>query len=192
MCLNGSKIRHRYAVNISISDPDGRRLCEVMMSPEQFASALFGNSHTPCTLSRYWSITDENVLLTERVRQPESIRKRMEKRLKHRLKEQNEALRTIIEEIQAQAESGKPARKTMLKDLATRIDRAVSHSAANAAFTVDQAREEITGIMESAAIQFLGQQSIDAETLWEAAGPALEMSDEPEIKTLPYDKEPEK
>ena len=65
-----------------------------------------------------------------------------------------------------------------MRDLAKRVARAVEHSAANAAFTVDQAREEVTGIMESAAIQFMGQRNIDAETLWAAAGPALNMNDD--------------
>jgi len=171
--LNGSKVYHSSVVHITITNPDGRRICEVTMSPEQFAMALVGNSHTPCTLSSYWSVTDDAVLLRERVRPPEPIRARMEKRLKHRLGEQADALREIAEELEAQAESGKPARKTQLREFAERVARAVEHSAANAAFTVDQAREEITGIMESAAIQFIGQQSLDQKTLWEAAGPIL-------------------
>jgi len=178
MALNGSKVHHHHVVSISISNPDGRQICDITMSPEQFAMALVGNSHTPCTLGRYWSITDDSVMLTERVREPESIRKRMEKRLKHRLKEQTDALRKVVEEMATQAESGKPARKTMLRDFAERVARAAEYTAANAAFTVDQAQEEITGIMESAAIQFLGQQNLDAKTLWAAGGPALGMDDE--------------
>jgi hypothetical protein len=188
MALNGSMVYHRNAVAIDLTTPDGRHLATAMCSPEQFAAALFGNSHTPCTMTRYWSIHDEDVMLAERVRPPQSIRKRMEARLKHRLKEQEDALHEIVEEIAAQAESGKPARKTKLLDLAERIDRAVKHSAANSAFTVDQAREEITGIVESAALQFLGQQSLDQHALWEAAGPALGMNDD-EPKSLPYDGE---
>lgn len=184
MALNGSKIYHRSVVHITITSPDGRRVCEVAMSPEQFAAALVGNSYTPCTLSHYWSINDENVMLTERARPPVSIRKRMEKRLRHRLKEQGEALQKVADELVAQAESGKPARKTQLRDLAERLGRAMEHTAANSAFTVDQAREEITGIMESAAIQFIGQQALDAKTLWEAAGPALGTSDDDDPKLL--------
>jgi hypothetical protein len=179
MPLNGSKVFHRYAVSVSFTNPDGRQLCEAMMSPEQFAAALFGNSHTPCTMSRYWSTAEDQVQLTERVRNPESIRARMEKRLKHRLAEQEKRLRKIAEEMIEQAESGKPARKTQLRDLARAINLSLEHSASNAAFTVDQAREEITSVMESAAIQFLGQRNIDAETLWAAAGTALDMGDAP-------------
>ncbi len=178
MPLNGSKINHTSVVNITVTGPDGRRLCEVKMSPEQFASALFGNFHTPCTLSAYWSVTDDSVLLRERVRRPVSIRKRMEARLNGRLKEQADALRKVAEEMLEQAESGKPARKVQLKEFAERVARATEHTAANAAFTVNQAREEITGIMESAAIQFIGQQNIDAQTLWAAAGPALSMDED--------------
>jgi len=173
MALNGSMVHHRSAVSVELTTPDGRQLCTAMCSPEQFAAALFGNSHTPCTMQRYWSLSDEDVMLSERVREPQSIRKRMEKRLKHRLKEQEDALHKIVADLVDQAESGKPARKTQLQDLAKRINTAVEHSASNAAFTVDQAREEITGIVESAATQFLGQQSLDHHALWEAAGPAL-------------------
>ena len=173
MALNGSKVYQHSVVSITITGPDGRRLVEIMMSPEQFASALVGNSHTPCTASRYWSTNEDSVQLTERVRPPQSIRKRMEKRLNHRLSEQAEALQEVAREMEEQAESGKPARKTQLRGFAARVARAVEHSASNAAFTVDQAREEITSIMESAAIQFLGQQRLEARTLYEAAGPAL-------------------
>lgn len=176
--LNGSKVYHSSFVSIGISSPDGRQLCEVWMSPEQFASALFGNSSQPCTLSRYWSATDHAVMLTERVRPPVSIRKRMKARLKHRLKEQSDALLVVAQELEEQAATGKPMRKTKLNELAERVARAVSHSASNAAFTVDQAREEITSIMESAAIQLIGQQTIDAQTLWDIAGPALDMGDD--------------
>jgi len=176
MLLNGSKVYHRSVVTITVCGPDGRRICEAMMSPEQFASALFGNSHTPCTLSRYWSLSEDSVLLAERVREPVSIRKRMEKRLKHRLKEQADALRKVAAEMVAQADSGKPARKTLLHDFAERVARATEYTASNVAFTIDQAQEEISGIMESAAIQFLGQQALDQQTLWDAAGPALGMA----------------
>ncbi len=176
MPLNGSKIYHHNVVSITITNPDGRRICDVMMSLEQFALALVGMSHTPCTLSSYWSISDESTLLTERVRPPVSIRKRMEKRLKHRLQEQTDALLALVKEMREQAESGKPARKTQLRDLAERVERAVEHSASNSAFTIDQAREEVTSIMESAALQFLGHRNLDPKTLWEAAGPALGMS----------------
>ena len=94
---------------------------------------------------------------------------------KHRLGEQAEALRKVADEMSAQAETKKPARKTMLNDWAERVARATEHTAANAAFTVDQAREEITGIMESAAIQFIGQSNLDPKSLYDAAGPALAM-----------------
>lgn len=178
MALNGSKVYHQYAVSITLTSPDGRQLCTVMMSPEQFAMALVGNSHVPCTMVNYWSASEDSVMLCERVRPPESIRKRMEKRLKHRLSEQTEALVEVAQEMFAKADSGKPARKTQLNEFAERVMRAVEHSASNAAFTVDQAREEITSIMESAAIQFLGHQTLDAKTLYEAAGPALSMDDD--------------
>jgi len=173
MALNGSMVRHRSAVSVELTTPDGRQLAVAMCSPEQFAAALFGNSRTPCTMQRYWSIGDDDVMLRERVRAPQSIRKRMEKRLKHRLKEQEDALHKVVADLVEQAESGKPMRKTALNDLAKRVKMAVEHSASNSAFTVDQAREEITGIVESAATQFLGQQSLDHHALWEAAGQAL-------------------
>jgi hypothetical protein len=176
--LNGSKVYHRSVVSLRITSPDGRCICEVDMSPEQFATALVGNADTPCTLRSYWSLIDESVLLTERVRRPESIRKRMEKRLKHRLGEQADALRKIAEEMEERAETGKAAGKTLQREWAERVARATEHSASNAAFTVEQAREEITGIMESAAIQFISQQNLDPKTLYDAAGPALEMGDE--------------
>lgn len=176
--LNGSKIMHRTAVSIDIVNPDGRLICKVMMSPEQFASALFSNKHTPCTLARYWSLSDDDVLLTERVRPPQSIAKRMEARLKHRLQYHEDLLRKLAEEIEAQAATGKPARKKQLADFAKQVRLSISNSAADSAFTVAQAREEITGIMESAALQFLGQSALDNETLLEAAGPALTMEEE--------------
>ena len=166
-------------MSLRITGPDGRELVDVDMSPEQFATALVGQSNTPCTVRRYWSVDDDTVMLTERVRQPESIRKRMEKRLKHRLGEQADALRKVAEEMEAQAETKKPARKTQLNEWAERVGRATDYTAANAAFTISQAREEISSIMESAAIQFIGQQHLTPKSLYDAAGPALEMDDSP-------------
>lgn len=178
MLLNGSKVRHSNIVNIVVCGPDGRRICEVIASPEQFAAALFGNSHTPCTLNSYMSLTDDSVRLTERVRPPVSIRKRMAKRLKHRLGEQADALRKVAQEMEDQAASGKPARKTMLRDFAERVGRATEYTEANAAFTIQQAQEEISATVEAAGIQFIGQQTLDPKALWAAAGPALGLDDE--------------
>jgi len=178
VALNGSKVLHSSFVALDVTGPDGRRLCRVEMSPEQFAAALFGNSHTPCTLNSYWSLTDDSVRLRERVRPPSSIRKRMEKRLKHRLSEQAEALKEVANEMYTRAATGKAAGKTLQREWAEKIARACEYSSANSAFTIQQAHEEISSVMESAAIQFLAQQGIASEQLWGIAGPALGMDDD--------------
>ena len=176
IALNGSKVYHHNMVSLTVTGPDGRRICDVRMSLEQFASALVSNTHVPCTLSRYWSVSDDNVLLTERVRRPVSIRKRMAARIEGRLQEQDDKIHEIVRELRERADSGKSMSKTMLQDIAKRLSWAAGHSTSNVAFTVGQAQEEITGIMESAALQFIGQQTINPRALWEAAGPALDMS----------------
>lgn len=179
VALNGSKILHSRVVKIEVHGPDGRTLVEVLMSPEQFASALFSNSHTPATITRYWSLSDDQVMLTERVRKPASIQERMDARLAGRLEEQEQALYDIAEELKQQADQNKTLRKRALWAYAGRIRQAIEQARSNAAFTVEQAREEISSIMEAAAIQFCGQQ-IDARTLFEIAGRAMLTADQEE------------
>lgn len=150
--LNGSTIKQSRFVRMEIHGPDGRTLVRVNCSFEQFAAALFSNMQTPCTLESYWSINDDNVLLTERVKPPASITDRMKQRLANNLDEVDERLNDVIKQLTEAAESGKAIGKAKAKELARELAICHEHRRENIPFTVEQAAEETGKILEAAAI----------------------------------------
>jgi hypothetical protein len=149
--LNGSGVQHRSFVSMEFTSPDGRDLLSVSMTPEQFASFLCSNSHVPCTIERYWSVTEECVRLREVVKKPDTIHQRMEKRLTGRLDDMKARLEAAMAKIQEKIDSGKAMSKTQLSELLFDLDVYRSHFDSNRDFTVTQAHEEVTAIVESAA-----------------------------------------
>lgn len=150
--LNGSSIKSQRFIHIRLTTPTGRHYCDVAMTFEQFAAALLSPSDHPCTMTSYWSVNDENVLLKERVKPPESIDKRMEKRLADNLKENDEVLLNVVKQMQESVEAGKAMSKTKLAELIRDLERAHEHRLENSKFVVTQAKEETAKILESAAI----------------------------------------
>lgn len=145
--LNGSAVQHTRYIHIEVTGPDGRELVDINMTMEQFASFLVSQGQTPCTLSSYWSVNDENIRLRERVRPPQTAQDRLRKRIQHRVDEQV----AHAKEVLAALSTGKPLSPTKQAQLAGDIRRVVDHITENAAFTLHQAEEEVAGIVESAA-----------------------------------------
>lgn len=182
--LNGSAIKSDRFIHIQLKTPTGRHYCDVALTFEQFAAALLSPSDHPCTMTSYWSVNDDNVLLKERVKPPESIDKRMEKRLANSLKENDEVLLQVVKEMQESIAAGKAMSKTKLAELVRDLERAHEHRLCNSAFVVSQAKEETAKILESAAIhlsqQFGGALTparIAAATNMEHLLPAPEITD---------------
>jgi hypothetical protein len=159
--LNGSAVQHRHAVHISITSPDGRDLCDVSMTFDQFASFLVSNMATPCTVGHYWSINDQCLRLSEVVKPPEDISSRMEQRLRDRLVEMEGRMTAIQTELETQIASGKAMSKTKVAELLKQLRWFMGMLQSNRDFTVEQAREEVASIVEQAACEVAWQHKLD-------------------------------
>lgn len=163
--LNGSAVKHQHYVHLRVESPDGRQLVDVAMTFDQFAAFLVSNMATPCTLDGYWSVTDECVRLQEVVKEPETIHARMEQRMGARLDEMYARLESITDELDSQIESGKAMSKTKLAELRKDLDVYKSHFGSNRDFTVQQAKEEVSSIVEQAAASIAWQHKLSPEEL---------------------------
>lgn len=150
--LNGSSVEHSSYVNIKIISPDGRMVCEVAMTFDQFASFLVTNSSTPCTLDAYWDIDKNSIMLQEVVKEPNTISNRMEQHLDNRLSEMEERLNKIQTTLDEQIATGKAMSKTKLQEIQNELTVYKSHFKSNRDFTIQQAKEELASITEQAAI----------------------------------------
>lgn len=158
--LNGSTVKHHNFVSIGLITPDGRHYGDIHMTFDQFAAALVSNSHIPCTWSSFWSVEPNNVQLQEVVKVPASIPERMEQRLNNRLDEFRGRVDALADKIQARVDAGKAMPKTELAELLHDIAVLKSHFDSNRDFTVEQAHEEVTSIVEQAAISVAFQHNL--------------------------------
>lgn len=170
--LNGSSVAHSNYVRLTVNSPDGRELVEVALTFDQFASMLVSSMETPCTVDTYWSVTDRCVRLQEVVKPPESVGARMRQRLDTRLDDMRTKLQNMEAELDAQIASGKPMTKTKLQELRKAISIYASHYDSNRDFTVLQAQEEVSSIVEQAAASIAWQHRLSSEEL--AANPHVQ------------------
>jgi len=159
--LNGSAVKHNHTVHISITSPDGREICDVMMTFDQFASFLVSNTTTPCTLWRYWSVNDKCVWLSEIVKPPENINDRMEQRLRDRLEEMKTQMETIQSDLNKHILEGKAMNKTKLSELQKQLRWFMEAFDSNRNFTIQQAQEEVSSIVEQAACEIAWQHRLN-------------------------------
>ena len=150
--LNASQVKHSSCVAMRVHGPDGRQLCAVQMSFDQFAAFLTSQGQTPCTVTEYWSINDQNVRLHERVRPVDTVGERLGRRIGARVDEQFKDILDVAEQLTKAAEAGKPVNKTLATKLAGDLVRAASHTRENLIFAADQAQEEVASIVEQAAV----------------------------------------
>lgn len=159
--LNGSLVQHQHAVRIEITGPSGRRLCEVAMTFEQMAAALFAGGKSPCTLTHYWSVNSDNVILRERVAKPPTLGEKVRSRVAARMKKGHESLAAVKERLLDGKNLGKGARE----ELARALDISMSNLRSNVRYAVEQAGEEATSIVESAAIHMGRMLGVNADRL---------------------------
>lgn len=150
--LNGSQVRHRNCIGMQVNGPDGRTLCRVYMSFDQFAAFLTSNGYVPCTVADYWSTNESNVRLHERVRPVDTVGERLGRRIAKRIEEQFENILGIAKKLEDAAAAGKPVNKTLSAEMAVQLRRAADYTCQNLTFAADQAQEEVAGIVEQAAV----------------------------------------
>ncbi len=150
--LNGSAVQHHRYITMHINGPDGRRLVEVGMTFEQFAAALVSNSFIPCTLEAYWSIGEGALLLRERMRPAPSIKERLDKRVRAQFDDKFQWMKDCIKTMEENVAAGKALSKTAQAEMAGRLKNALSQLADTPSYAVERSLEEVTSIVESAAI----------------------------------------
>lgn len=159
--LNGSAVQHHSYVSMRIHGPDNRLICEIALSLEQFAAALISNSSNPCTLTYYWSVNEENVVLQERVKPPQAVIERMKERLENAIDRNDKVGSGIEARLKEAVEKGKMGKRDLeelLKDFGIYVDGRKN----NATFVVEQALEESSAIVESAAAHIALQHNLTA------------------------------
>lgn len=147
--LNGSATKHHEYVSIAITAPDGRAL---VTADNQLTSALVSSRAVPCTVSRFWSINNDNIQMSEIVKQPDSVEDRMRKRIGDRLESHGKTVDKLIGILDEQIDSGRPMSKTKLSEIRRELSFYKDTVQNSVAFTTEQASEEISSVVEQAAI----------------------------------------
>lgn len=174
-----------YYLSLEIEDPDGKTLCRMAMSYDQFVQLLVDSSNTTVTLERYRSTSGN--LIEEKVEQPQSTHDRMLDRMgetfQSLIKRLEDARRDVYEMV-----NGEKPNKKRLTQLLQDIEIINSHLQSNTSFVVKQASEEINSLTENAKSQlslFLASKGVDTSKL--DLTPMLEL---PSVKALPNYTEP--
>jgi len=141
--INGSILPQRSFISLRIDDPDGKMVCDVVMTHEQLARLLTGNTYVDVTLQNYR--TSDGSLVSEYVPEPLRVDERVKGRLGSRFDLALERLQVIENTI-----NGSKALSAKAKDDLTRQIRVVEGNLkADISFTVTQALEEVTDVTES-------------------------------------------
>lgn len=161
--LNGSMVRHQHYIGMEFTTPDGRVYGDISMTFDQFAAALVSNTSTPCTWDDYWGIEQNSIRLKEVVHPPQSIDERMVERLQNRFADIDARFDALKAKLDEKIESGKAMSKTSLVELNRELNLLRSALSANRDFTIEQSREEVTSIVEQAAISVAHNHNLSAE-----------------------------
>lgn len=147
--LNECLHPQRYYIELDIYDPDGKGVCKVGMSHDQFVRLLLCNGEVPITLLSYRGTDGENK--KEEVPNPESVQDRYVKRagetgqaLSDRITDLKKDLYEVIN-----GNGGKKKLEGLLRD----IETIESHYNSNMAYMVERGAEEIADIQENAKTQ---------------------------------------
>lgn len=142
--LHGSLREHHQVVSITVSHQH-HQIVEIMMSMEQLAELLTSNHPTPVTLSQFFD--KEGMMQTLPAAKPVSAYERMLERMKRAGRTSTEHINEILADIES-ANIGKKLKERWTHEL--RIVR--DNTSANMAYAVEQAKEEVSSVIETASL----------------------------------------
>lgn len=174
-----------YYLSLELEDPDGKILCRMAMSYDQFVQLLVDSSNVTVTLERYRSTTGD--LVEEKIEPPQSTHDRMLDRMGETLSSLMKRLEDTRKDVYEMVNGEKPNKKR-LTQLLQDIEIINSHLQSNTSFVVTQASEELNSLTENAKSQlslFLTSKGVDTSKL--DLTPMLEL---PSVKALPNYTEP--
>lgn len=169
--LNGSLRTHNRFLHLTVTAADHRQILDLDLSFEQLAELLTSHMATPVTLGGYFGA--DGMRRSEPAPPPVSAKRRMLERLDGAEEGQEDVLRKIADKIRA-GNIGKRLQEELLRD----IDIAIGNGAANRAFVVTQALEEMSVVAEGAlsiAADRLAAAGVDIRSL-PAASAVLELA----------------
>jgi hypothetical protein len=174
-----------YYISLNIDDPEGKILCRVAMSYDQFVKLLVDSSEVTVTLERYRD--EQGKMVVEEVKPPESVQDRLIDRLGEVHSDLGKRITDLKKDIYEHLNSGKVGKKDLEKLL---LDAEVieSHYASNFSYTVERASEEVNELKENAKAQlsiFLSSKGLDVKP--DELTPMLESKS---VKQLPSPQEP--
>jgi hypothetical protein len=176
--LNDCLQAQHYYLSLEIDDPQGKILCRMSMSYDQFVQILTDACNTTVTLERYRDC--EGNLIVEEVKKPESVRDRMIDRMGEVHESLSNRIKDLRKDLYEALNEGKAGKKT-LEQLLHSARVIEDNFESNAVFTVQQASEEIKSMQECAKSQlaiFLSEHGVNNVDI----SPMLQQSDQ---KALP-------
>lgn len=150
--LNGALCPQHNYIHLQIDDPEGKRLCEIAMTFDQFTHMLVSNMSTLCTLLHYRDKDGE--YKEEKVEPVESVSKRMTKRMGKVHEELSNRVNDLYQDVYEMVNSGK-AGKTKLKELLQEIKCFKDSFISNQNFTLQQGQEELDDMQNNMRSQLM-------------------------------------
>lgn len=149
--LSGCLQPQRYYVTLHVKDKEGKIVADVALSFEQAARMLLSNGNVPCTLTRYRGA--DGKLKVEEVAIPETVHKRMVRRLGTVQEELKDRIADVEQDLYDILNGNKPGGKKAITELLHNIRVLKDHFASNQTYMVSRAEEEMQEIQENAAGQ---------------------------------------
>lgn len=148
--LNECLHPQRYYIELEINDPEGKTVCEVGMSHDQFVRLLLCNGDVPVTLLSYRGTDGQ--MKKEEVPMPDSVRDRYVKRAGEAGQSLSNRITDLKKDLYEVLNSGKVGKKK-LEELLHSAEVIESHFNSNMSYMVERGAEEIADIQENAKTQ---------------------------------------
>lgn len=149
--LNECLHAQNYYIEIDINDPDGKLVCEVAMSYDQFVRMLLCQSNVTVTLIRYRGLDGE--LKEEKVPAPNSVKDNLIEKFGDAGESLGGRITDLRKDIYAMLNSGKVPGKRALQQLLADAETIEGHHQSNMPFFIDQASEQVAEITDNAKSQ---------------------------------------
>jgi hypothetical protein len=151
MYLNDCLNEQYYYIELDIKDPNGKMVCTVGMSYEQFVRILTGNGETPVTLLKYRDI--DGKYISEEVEKPDSVDDSMLKDMADSVGGVQNRIKDLRKDLYEALNSGKALGKKQIEGLLSQIKIIESHYEDNIPYVTKLASDKIGKLQDNAKTQ---------------------------------------
>lgn len=149
--LNECLQPQKYYIRLDIKDPDGKMVCQLAMSHDQFIRLMMTNCEVPVTLDKYRGL--DGKLITEEVPKPDSVQDRYVKRIDKVGESLKNRIVDLKKDIYEAMNSEKSIGKKKLEEMYHDLKVIENHYESNLSYMVECGAEEIAEIQENAKSQ---------------------------------------